>query len=100
MGGRPPTMRRERIRYEPGALVSPWLSYQDMEPLAVPADQVAERLGVTVEEVVAAKVEPYIAADGAELLSVHLVAIALGQRRTRLERQQKRQGRPLVGEAS
>jgi hypothetical protein len=43
-------MRRERIRYEPGAAVSPRLRYQDLEPIAVPPADVARRLGITVEQ--------------------------------------------------
>jgi hypothetical protein len=90
---RPATMARERLKRVPGALASPWISSTDLEPVAAPAEEVAQRLGVTVEDVHACGVEPYLAADGRPLLSLHLTAVALGIRRSRLEKARQRDRR-------
>jgi hypothetical protein len=90
--GWPATMRRDLIRYEPSSAVSPCLSYQDLEPIAVPPTNVARRLSITVEQVLA-EVAPCAAADGRRLWSVHQVTVALGLRLSRIERARKRQDR-------
>ena len=66
---------------------------QDLEPVAAPAEEVAVRLGVTVEAVHAAGVEPYYTVAGKPVLSIHLTAVALGLRRSRLEKGRQRDGR-------
>jgi hypothetical protein len=71
---------------EPGAMVVPWLERIGWEPVAAPADDVARRLAVTVEEVSGCGVEPYLAADGRPLLSIHLVGVQLGLRPGRRQR--------------
>ena len=92
-------MGRPAKHREPGSMAVPWLERLAWEPVAAPADDVARRLAVTVEEVCACGVEPYWAADGRPLLSVHLVAVRLGlrpgrrQRRRRYERDRSRRRR-------
>jgi hypothetical protein len=83
---RPVTMARERLHLEPGSTLAPWLAYTDLEPCAAPAEEVAARLGVDLEQVLGCGVEPYRAADGRQLLSINLVAVALGLRKSRLEK--------------
>jgi hypothetical protein len=85
-------MAKGRIRHAPGSAVSPWLTTEHCQPLAVPAEEVAAHLDVTVEEVLGAGVEPYVSASGVPLISVHQTAVALGLRRSRIERQRKRNG--------
>jgi hypothetical protein len=83
-------MARERMRLDPGSSAAPWLAYTDLEPVAAPAEEVAQLLGVTVEDVHRSGVEPYRAADGRQLVSIHLVGVALGLRRGRVERERQR----------
>lgn len=89
---RPPNMARGRIVFDPGSGPSTWTSLDWGQPIAAPADRVAELLGVTVEEVHAAGMEPYIRLDGKPVWSVNLVGVALGLRLSRVERQRKRNG--------
>jgi hypothetical protein len=91
LGRRPDTMQRERLHRDPGAQIAPWLSYTDLEPVAASAEDVAARLGVTVEQVHGCGVEPYLAADGRPLLSIRLVGMALGLRPDRRDRQRVRE---------
>jgi hypothetical protein len=90
-------MARERLHLEPGGMVAPWLSYTDLEPVAAPAAEVAARLGVAVEQVHACGVEPYYTVAGDPVLSIRLVGIALGIRRSRRDaarvRERKRSAR-------
>jgi len=66
-------------------------SWQDGSVCAGPLEVVACQLGQPLELVTeaAAEVEPYWHADGTPRWSVHLLAIALGQRQSRRDRRRQ-----------
>jgi hypothetical protein len=87
-----PTVRR--WHNETGAGLSVWATSADYShPVAAPAEEVAARLGVDLEQVLGCGVDPYLAADGRRLWSINLVAVALGLRRSRLAKQRHRDKR-------
>jgi hypothetical protein len=88
--GWPATMRREHIRYEPGAAVSPWLRYQDLKPITVPPPTSAAGCASRWSR-------PWPPKSSRASLptawSLHQVAAALDLRLSRMERACKRQDR-------
>jgi hypothetical protein len=62
------------------------------DPIACPLPEVAERLGqpLALVQAAAQQVEPYIRLDGRPVWSIHLGAVALGLRRSRVERTRKK----------
>jgi hypothetical protein len=76
-----------------GLPARPWLSYTDLEPIAAPAEEVAARLGVGIEQVHACGVEPYYTVAGDPVLSIRLVGVALGIRRSRRDAARVRERR-------
>jgi hypothetical protein len=92
---RPASMQAERIKHEPGAVASPWLTIENGGPVAAPLPDIAEILEQPLACVVQAaeRVEPYTRADGAAVWSIRLVGIQLGVRRSRRERERKRSRR-------
>jgi hypothetical protein len=74
------TARRRgiEIRLREGGGLRTWRTAAPAGPVAAPPAKVAELLGVNVEQVLHAGVEPYTANDGRQLWSVRLVGIELG----------------------
>src|SRR5207247_1328574 len=89
---RPASMSARKLRTKPGSTLEPWLAVEHTQPVAAPLERVAEILDtpLAVIQAAAERVAPYIRADGAEVYSVNLLAVALGLRPSRVERQRKR----------
>jgi hypothetical protein len=87
-------MARRKLRTKPGSTLEPWLAVEHTQPLAAPLESVAEILETPLAAIQAAAehVPPYYTVTGEPVWSVHLIAVRLGLRLSRVQRQRKRNG--------